>query len=410
MKRGVLTGLLCWCGVVLLCQGYVGADNWPRFRGPNGSGVSSDTGFPATWTEEDYAWVVNLPGVGHSSPVVWDDQVYVTSGDADGTVRRLFCFDVKTGVERWRSELALNDVHLHLKNSHASGTPATDGKHVVTVFGDESQLVVGCWNVDGKELWRRDLGEFLSEHGPGHSPIIHGNLVIVPKDMKGPSAIYGLNLETGEIVWQTDREFRRTSYATPVVRTRKDGVEEVICVSGMMGITGLEVKTGKMIWKGPEFPMRTVGSPILTDKAVVSLCGSGGSGKQLQAIALDQTGEVEPMFTLTQKIPYVPTPIYKDGMIFCLLDGGIVTCINSDNGEELWVERIGGKFTGSPIWVEGKMYAIDEAGTVVVLQVGTEFKELGRVPLGDLCHSSPAVANGRMFFKTASKLFCLPAK
>ncbi|MCA8983020.1 MAG: PQQ-binding-like beta-propeller repeat protein [Planctomycetaceae bacterium] len=389
----------------------VSAENWPRFRGPNGAGISSETGFPETWTENDYAWVINLPGIGHCSPVIWDDQLYVTAGETDGTVRRLLCYDAKTGVERWRRELALNDVHLHLKNSHASGSPATDGRHVVAVFGDETQLVAGCWTVDGKELWRQDLGEFLSEHGPACSPIIQGNLVIVCKEMKGPSAIFALDVETGKLVWKTEREFRRTSYATPIVRTRKDGVDEVICVSGMMGITGLELKTGKMLWKSPEFPMRTVGSPVLTEKAVLNLCGSGGSGKLLMAIPLDQTGEIEPMYTMSQKIPYVPTPIYKDGLLFFLLDGGILHCANAENGEEVWVERLGGKFTASPIWLDGRIYAVDEEGTVVVMKVGAEeFRELARVPLGEMSHSTPAVANGRLYFKTATKLFCLPAK
>ncbi|MBR9803650.1 PQQ-binding-like beta-propeller repeat protein [bacterium] len=286
----------------------------------------------------------------------------------------------------------------------------TDGKHVVASFADEGQFVVACWTVSGEELWRKDVGEFLSQHGPACTPIIHGDYVIVAKDMKGPSAVFAFDVQTGAEKWKVDREFERTSYATPVVRKRADGREEVICVSDASGIAGLDLKTGEKLWESPDFPMRTVGSPVLTNGQVLCSSGSGGSGKLMQSVRLDQTGSLEPVWELSQRIPYVPTPVYKDGLLFSVLDRGMLACHNADTGEEVFVERVNGKFTGSPIWVEGRLYAIDEDGVVVVLAADETFQELGRVPLGQTSYSTPAVANGRMYLKTMSKLFCLPAK
>lgn len=399
---------VCSLSLALTSLSIASAENWLRFRGSNGQGISQETGFPVTWTENDYAWVIDLPGLSHSSPVVWEDSLYVTTGVNDGSVRRLLCLDAVTGKEKWQRDLTLNDVHLHNKNSFASGSPATNGSHVVAAFADEGQFIVACWTKDGQELWRNDLGEFLSEHGPSCSPIIHKNLVIVPKDMKGPSNVTAYDLTTGKQVWQTEREFNRTSYATPIVRTRKDGVDEVICVSGMMGISAMNVNTGELLWRTERFPERTVGSPFLTDNLVISVSGGGGKGKNLYAVELDQTGQVTPKFTLTRTIPYVPTPVYKDGLIFMILDVGVASCLDAATGEEIWTERIGGNFSGSPIWLENKLYVIDEAGTVVVLAAGREFQELGRVPLNDLSYATPVVANGRMYLKTATKLYCLP--
>lgn len=407
MKKFLIaSALLLHCCVISTAD----AENWPRFRGIDGAGVSSETGFPTTWGEDDYAWTVDLPGESHCSPIIWGNQVFVTAGLEEGKTRRLISLNAETGKENWRRDLALNTVHLHLKNSFASGSPVTDGKHVVASFADEGQFVVACWTVSGEELWRKDVGEFLSQHGPACTPIIHGDYVIVAKDMKGPSAVFAFDVETGAEKWKVDREFERTSYATPVVRKRADGREEVICVSDASGIAGLDLKTGEKLWESPDFPMRTVGSPVLTNGQVLCSSGSGGSGKLMQSVRLDQTGSLEPVWELSQRIPYVPTPVYKDGLLFSVLDRGMLACHNADTGEEVFVERVNGKFTGSPIWVEGRLYAIDEDGVVVVLAADETFQELGRVPLGQTSYSTPAVANGRMYLKTMSKLFCLPAK
>ena len=400
-----MSGLL----VVCLCNASQ-AENWPRFRGPNGTAVSLETGFPVTWTEKDYAWKIELPEKSHSSPVVWGENLYLTSALKEGKIRRLICLDAAKGKKRWERDLSLDSVHLHKKNSFASGSPATNGEKVVAAFADEKNFIVAGFSSRGDELWRKNLGEFTSQHGPACSPIIHGKYVIVAKDMMGPSSVYALDLNTGKLLWETKREFRRTSYATPVVRKRKDGIVEVICVSGKTGITGLELATGKTIWKSEEFPTRTVGSPVIAGDLVVATCGSGGSGKLLMAIPLDKKGELKPRYTITRKIPYAPTPLYKNGRLFMVLDRGMVRCLNAADGKEIWTERISGNFSGSPIWLENRLYAIDEDGTVVVMSVADKFKELGRVSLGETSFATPAVADGRMYLKTATKLFCIEAK
>jgi outer membrane protein assembly factor BamB len=395
--------------VLLLARCGAAGDNWPRFRGENGAGISTESGIPVTWGAEQVAWKVELGNVGHSSPVIWGDRVFVTTATEGGSTRFLHCRSTRDGAELWQAKVELGESKKHLKNSWASSTPCTDGNIVCCLFADGSQQLARAWDLAGRELWTRELGSYESEHGLGVSPILEDGLVIIANDQVGPGAILALEAATGKTVWSTERSPGKTSYSTPVIAPDGAGGRQVVCVSESSGVSGLDLKTGKLLWQTPKLPMRTVASPIIADGLVFATCGEGGNGKYFAAIRTEPGLDVASRIVYERKtmLPYVPCLVAKDGLLFLWGDKGIMVCLEQATGREIWVERIDGAFSGSPICVEDRLYCVTEDGTVVVLHAGAEFRELGRTPLGDDCHSTPAVAGGTLYFHTFRHLIAV---
>ncbi len=398
--------------LLLFSATAAGQDHWPRFRGQNGSGISTQKGIPTTWEKTDIAWQSELPHVGHSSPVVWGKALFVTTATEGGTDRYLHCLNADSGAEQWKATVTLSDSRKHLKNSWASSTPATDGEVVCALFADGSKQIVKVWSVSGRELWERDLGSYESEHGLAVSPILQDGLVIIANDQVGPSSVLALDSQTGKTVWSTERTPGKTSYSTPVLASDGKGGTQVVCVSESSGVSGLDLRTGKVGWQTPKLPMRTVASPIAVDGLVFATCGEGGNGKYFAAIRTDLDIPIEQRIVYERKtmLPYVPCLITRDGLLFLWGDKGILVCLQLQTGKEIWTERIDGAFSGSPICIEDRLYCVTEDGTVVVVQAGPEFRELGRTALGDDCHSTPAVANGHLYFHTFHRVLAIRAK
>ena len=262
-------------GSVLLSN-VASAENWSRFRGDNGEGVSSQKGIPTSWSDGNYKWNIELPGVGHAAPIVWGDNLFVTAATDHGFIRRLLCLDPATGKEKWQREIAMSDSHKHSKSSWASSTPVTDGKLVYVAFADIERYLVSAYDFDGNLEWRRSLGEFESQHNLGVSLCLFEDMLICPNDQKGPSRIVALDTATGRTRWSTVRDQRETSYATPIVVPDKNGKPQLICVNGNVGITSLNPYTGVMNWQGQKFPLRTVASPVYGNGLLIASCGQGG--------------------------------------------------------------------------------------------------------------------------------------
>ncbi|MCA8995741.1 MAG: PQQ-binding-like beta-propeller repeat protein, partial [Planctomycetaceae bacterium] len=386
------------------------AENWPRFRGENGVGHSDLQGVPTNWTKDDYEWVLELPGKGHSCPVVWGKQLFVTCGKEDGT-RTTLCLDAITGKTIWQDSIQLEASHLHKKNSYASGTPCVDGERVYVTFGDDQHYTILAYSLSGERLWSKDLGAFTSQHGFGISPIVHNGKVILPDDQMGPSKVEALDVKTGNSVWSHERKFRRTSYATPLI-AQVDGKDQIVCLSGAVGLAGLDPETGNEIWSSGEMPMRTVGSPVMVAGKLVATCGSGGRGKYLVAVEPAATSELGEHQERTQNLPYVPTPIANGNYLYLWCDDGIVCCVDMtqpDLTKNVWRERVGGNYSGSPVLINGKIYCISEEGEIAVIDASPTFKDYGKSPLGDQSYATPAVANGRVYFRGFNTLACLKA-
>ncbi len=402
-----------WIGLVLgLVPSFSEAQNWPRFRGADGSGLAPEQGIPTTWKTSDYQWVAEIPGEGHGAPVVWGDVVFTTTATDEGQLRSLLCLDAKTGKVRWTRSVGFNVNHKHAKNSFASSTPATDGERVYVAFADEERYAIAAFDFEGKLLWRSWMGPFFSQHGLGASPIVFEDLLIVPNDQRGPSAIVALDRRDGKLVWSTLRTFREASYATPLVVETAGTRPQLICVSGATGITSLDPWTGHLNWDSEPFPLRTVASPVLMNGKLYATCGQGGKGTLLMGVAVSAQqdgGRVPTVYQRDKSIPYVPCMTAYGDHLYLWNDNGVVMCLDPEKDQVVWQERLGGNFSGSPICIGGKLYGIAEDGRVAVLDASPTYKFYGFSEIGDPSHSTPSVANGRLYLRSFHKLACLAA-
>ncbi|MEO1994674.1 MAG: PQQ-binding-like beta-propeller repeat protein [Planctomycetaceae bacterium] len=404
--------LSLFCGWVLVCflSLPVRSENWTRYRGDNGTGISNATEVPTRWSPGDYLWSRDLPGLGHSSPVIFEDRLFVTSAVDEGAIRYLYCLNAKSGKEIWARQLGMNRSHKHSKSSWASSTPVTDGHAVYVALADKERLLLSSYDYAGTLIWRRSLGRFSSQHGHGVSPILYKDLIILPNDQKGPSSVVALDKATGQTRWSALRSVRRTSYSTPFVLARPGTEPQLICVSGASGVTSLKPETGDVNWFTGEFPLRTVASPVYGGGLITATCGGGGVGKLL--IAIDPNGkgavaDTHVKYRIDRNLPYVPTPVVYQDHIYLWNDNGVVRCLDVRTGKNLWTQRIGGNYSGSPICISGRLYCMSEAGDVVVLAASPKFQQLATNPLGDGSHSTPAVAQGQLYLRTFHKLFCI---
>ncbi len=414
-RRMCLTGISV--AMYLLAASAANADNWPRFRGADGSGIArcANGKLPDDWTEADFDWKIPLPGVGHSSPIIWGNRLFLTTALDEGTLRYLLCFDAETGNEVWRQPAAFAKSGKHQKSSWASATPATDGQYVYVPFSDEAKFVISAYDFAGERIWERDLGAYDSRHAQGASPIVFEDLVIVPNDQDGPSSVVALDRANGEIRWRTDRRSGHTSYATPLLIQSAGKSPQLICSSYAMGVTSLDPRTGKQNWATEKLPARTVSSPVFAEGLVYQQCGGGGVGTLFVAVdpfARDAEAADRPrlVYSRDKNLPSVPTVLANGKYLFMLTDKGIVHCVEATTGNDIWTKRIGGNYSSSPICVDDKLYLLSEAGEVLVISAGPEFKQFAKVALGDPSHATPAFSGERLYLRTFHGLACLRAK
>lgn len=412
------SGLQGFWGLAILStvlSAPVGAQEWTRFRGPNGSGESETKGIPAQWKESDYHWKVSLPGVGHSSPVIWGDRIYLLSADPEDATRHVMSVAVADGKIVWHRKFRSTPHHLHKFSSYASCTPAVDETRVYVAWSAPEATLLKAFSHDGEELWSVDLGTWISQHGFGTSPMVYGDLVILScsqeisklPDTPDPqhSFVVGIDRSTGQIRWKTPRKVDTASYSVPCVYQPKQGPTQLVFCSTAEGMFSLEPETGREIWSLPVFDKRTVSSPLVVGDLLIGTTGSGGGGSYVAAIRPGEKPEVA--YQIKTQAPYVPSPVCRGDLMFLWSDKGIVSCVQAATGEQIWQHRVGGNFFASPVRVADKLYNIDDEGVVVVLAADRMYKELGRNPLGDPSRSTPAVADGRMYLRTFSSLISL---
>jgi len=383
---------------------------WTRFRGPNGSGISNATTVPATWTNKDYNWRVELPGVGHSSPVLWGDRIFLMSATNDGRQRMVLCLSAVDGRLLWSRSYGASTHKKHSFNSFASPTPTVDAQRVYTLWADPTAYVVTALDHDGKEIWRRDFGPFYGNHGVGTSPILYEDMLVVGKDEDENSSLFAVDRRTGEDRWAVRRESARVAYSTPCLLELDGEAPQLIFCSLAYGMSSIDAKTGHRNWDIPVFDKRTVSSPVVSGNLILGSCGSGGGGNFVVAVKAANPMSAampEEIYRVKKSAPYVPTTLVYNDMAFLWSDGGVVTCINVADGNVQWRKRIGGKFFGSPVCVNRRLYCVSEKGDVVVLAAARTFNKLGRVSLGEECRSTPAVAGGVMYLRTVSHLYSL---
>lgn len=405
-------------GVVLLTLSLMPAalwaseDGWNRFRGPDGSGQSDATSVPVTWSSGDYIWRVELPGIGHSSPVIWDGRVFISSALPEDATRVIRCLNTADGEMVWERRLASSTTKLGNSTSFDTSSPVVNDARVYIAWLDQQgYIVVALDRKSGEEVWRRNLGPYESEHGFGTSPVLFGDVVILANDQKGPSSILALDGRSGETKWKLDRRSVKAAYSTPIIYRPEGGAPQLIISSTAHGVSSIDPTSGGLNWEMSDVfgDLRVVGSPVAASDLIFAQCGVGGGGQKLVAIRPPHAagGEAQVAFEVKGSLPYVPTPVANGHLVFLISDNGVASCIDLRTGERVWRERIGGNFFGSPVRVGKAIYCISREGEMVVFAAAPQFEILGRIDLEEPSHSTPAVSDGVMFIRTFSHLMAI---
>ena len=424
--------------------------SWPSFRGPLESGVADGQGLPDRWnpaTGDGVLWRTSIPGLAHSSPIVWGDLVFVTSaisgrstatfkpglygdGDASDDQSRhrwmLYAVDKRTGRIRWERAAVVGEPlnKRHIKSTYASASPGTDGRIVVAWFGSQGihafDLAGGLrWKVD---LGRVDMGAYdipTYEWGPASSPIIWNGLVIVQCDTQADSFLLALDADTGATVWKTDRE-ELPSWGTPTVVTTPAGPELVTNASNF--VRGYDPRTGRELWRLGGSSKITAPTPIYADGLHLVASGRAperpifavrpGSQGDL-TLARNQTESAQVAWSKAGRGSYMPTPLFYRGLVYVLANNGVFDAYDAKTGKEIYRQRlplVGSGYSASPVAADGKIYLANEDGEMLVVQAGPTFVLVATSSIGEALMATPALSEGVMYVRATSTLFAITQK
>jgi outer membrane protein assembly factor BamB len=409
-----LVALFCFSPLLAL-PATAAAQDWPQFRGPTGQGISTVQLAPLQWSEDsdNRTWKVPIEGLGWSSPSVQSDRIWLTTALNEGQSLRAICLDLETGREIHNVEVFRRDEpgKVHSKNSHASPTPVIEGNRVYLHFGAYG---TACITTDGEVVWRH-VFKYNHRHGPGGSPVIFEDLLIINCDGTDVQFIAALNKNTGEEEWRTKRahisEARLSGsdsapmgFSTPLL-VEVDGVMQVVSTGGDH-VAGYNARTGEEIWWSSYYGYSLVPRPVV-GHGMIYVC-SGYNKPVLYAIRLGGTGDVTEThveWTLERGAPHNPSPLIVGDEIYVVADRGIATCLDAKTGETHWQERLGGNFSASPLYAAGRIYLLNESGETTVIEPGTEYKELARNQVQGRTLASLTPLEGAMLLRTDSHLY-----
>lgn len=424
--------------------------NWPSFRGPNASGIAEGFTTPTRWnatTGENVKWKTPIPGLGHSSPVIWGNQVFITTAISGQTNPKLrvglygdidsvqddtshkwivYCLDKQTGKILWEqvAYTGVPKIKRHPKSTHASSTAATDGEHVVAMFGSEGLY---CYDMKGKLLWKKDLGVLDSGYYVvpaaqwdfGSSPIIFEDKIFLQCDIQKGSFVAALSIKDGRELWRTAREEVPT-WSSPTVY--RSGDKTLLFVNGYKHIGCYDATTGKEIWKLKGTGDIPVPTPIVAHD-LVFITNAHGRGAPIYAIRLDATGDISLEENMTSNkyiawsVPrdgaYMITPLVYGNYLYSSKNNGVLSCYEAKTGERVYQERLGDGttgFTASPVAGSDKLYYSSEDGDIYVIKAGPKFEILAKNNMGETCMATPAISEGVLFFRTQGNLVAIAEK
>jgi len=411
------------CLLLLLFVGAIRAEDWPGFRGPTGQGVSSETDLPLTWSAtENVAWKTAIPGEGWSSPIVSGDRVFVTATTEEGKSCHVICVDRKSGKLLWNTRVFEQEVRKKRnENSDATPTPTTDGTHVYAVF---SSGRIAAVDFSGKLAWTNHDVQFYGHHGLAASPILVGDLVVMPYDgssdgennkigWKIPweeAVLLAVDKATGETRWRGKRGPSRLGHVTPNI-LRRDGTVQIVSGSGDT-VQGFDPADGRRIWSIYSKGEGVTPSIVIGDGLIFSC--SGFEAPTIRVIRTGGEGEITKShiaWEQTKGVPSLASMLYIKPYIYSVTDQGVATCFEAATGDVVWQERIGGKHSPSPIYADGKIYFLTEGeGETTVIQTGPKFKVLARNKINEKCKGSMAASQGNLFIRSEGYLFCIGDK
>jgi outer membrane protein assembly factor BamB len=424
--------------------------SWPSFRGPEAAGVADGQNLPDQWsgkTGDNILWRTPIPGLAHSSPVVWGNRVFVTSavssdpkatfkpglyGDGDASKDRsvhrwvIYALDKRKGKILWERVAHQGEPRekRHIKSTYANATPATDGRIVVAWFGSQG---IHAYNVDGKFLWKVDVGRVdmgaydipTYEWGPASSPIIWNDLVIVQCDTQADSFLLALDAATGKTIWKTDRE-ELPSWGTPTVVQTSAGPQLITNASNF--IRAYDPRTGKELWRLGRSSKITAPTPISAEDLILVASGRGPerpifvvrpNARGDLTLPDGKTSSEAIVWSRTGRGSYMPTPLIYRGVLYVLANNGTFDAYNFKTGEEFYRQRlptIGSGYSASPVAADGKIYLSNEDGEILVIGAGNKFTHVSTNSMGELLMATPALSEGVMYVRSAQSLFAIGKK
>jgi outer membrane protein assembly factor BamB len=383
------------------------AENWPQWRGPQLDGRSIDQGFPQALDAGSQAWKVELPGSGHASPIVWGDRVFTVAAEAETQQRLLLCLDRASGGLLWQTEVLKSPMEgKHRLNSHASSTPATDGERVYTAFLDVDTAVVSAHDFEGRQVWQKRVGVFASKHGFSSSPVLFEDKVIVNCDHDGPGYIVALARADGRELWRIERPNQTRSYCVPLIREMAGRPQMVL--SGSKCVTSYDPRTGALLWMMDGPTEQFVASPVFDEKSGLILLSGGFPEHHILALKPDGLGDIAAshlVWRTNKGVAYVPSPVCEGGWFLIVSDSGIAHCFDAASGAIAWEERMK-EHHASLASAEGRVYFVNDFGTVRVVRPGAAYELLAESELGEKVMASPALSEGQVFLRGDRSLFC----
>jgi outer membrane protein assembly factor BamB len=430
--------------VLFLSSTTINAQNWPSFRGPNASGVAEGTNPPITWDLEksqNVLWKTNIPGLSHSSPIVWGNNVFVItaiSSDAKSTFKAkdrgidlatddvrhtwmIFALDKRNGRVIW-SEKAYEGVpraKRHVKATQANSTPVTDGRYVVALFGSEG---LACYDLKGKLQWKQDLGvlnpglwdDKESSWGHASSPIIYRDLVFVQADGHKQSFLAAFNLKDGKQAWRVERN-EITSWTTPAIYQGKDRVE--LIVNGGRYIRGYDPLTGKELWRFADNDTQVKMQAPQIAHDLIYITGGYPPGRTMYAFRPGAAGDISLKsgedknaflaWTNTKGSPYTPTPIIYGDLLYVLSDNGVLNAYDAKTGQNIYQQRLPTSFSASPVAADGKLYLSSEDGDVFVVKAGRQYELISRNTMNQPLMATPALTDGMLILRGENTIYAL---
>jgi outer membrane protein assembly factor BamB len=423
-----------------------GSEHWPGFRGPGGNGVVTAGRFPTEWAaDRNIAWQVDLPGSGWASPAVWGDRVFVScvvtekgtkpKGFTEGArdMRsllpwgrqapkeeyrwQLVCLDRKTGRRLWEKECARRKpaIPAHPSNTYATESPVTDGRHVCVLLGPIG--VVCCYDRDGKELWRKDVGvgPMTAGFGTGSSPLLADGRLFLQRDNEKRSSVTALDVRTGAQLWQAQRD-SKSSWSTPLLW--RTGARAELIVAGSGKVVSYDPATGKEIWRMGGIPATFTASPTADGERLYFGTSSPTTTGTLYAVKAGATGDITlpkgeksgkwVAWSLAGAGPGMPSPVVCGGYLY-LAGSGFLTCLDARTGARVYRARLTQtrSVAASP-WVSGgKLFVLDEDGQTLVVKTGPKFEVLARNRVKGLFWATPAAAGDALFLRAADRLYCI---
>jgi len=426
----VRMGRMCRYGMVavLLAMTTPAPADWPRFRGPSGDGLATRPGsdmrlgLPVRWSEdENIAWKTPIPHIGWSSPVVLNGQVWLTSATPEGHDFYAICVDAESGAIRFSERIFHADNPEPLGNplnGYASPTPVVEAGRVYVHFGSYGTACLDTGTF--KIVWKRDDLPCRHYRGPGSSPILFENLLILTMDGVDVQYLVALDKATGRTVWKTDRTADwddldadgkprdegdlRKAYSTPLI-VEADGATQMLSV-GAKAVYGYEPRTGRELWKVRTPAFSGAAAPIYRDGVAYMISGFGQT--ELMAIRVDGSGDVTDSHVLwktARTVPRTPSPVLIDDLLFTINDTGMVICMDAATGEQVWKDRILGDYAASLLYADGNVYCFNQSGTSTVFKAARRFEVVATNMLDSGCMASPAVAGKALLLRTKTHLY-----